>query len=66
MNKIMKYFYDRNKLRLLKEADTKGLQVIDDDKFHSFILKATKKSLIASIILWACIALLIIKWVMRI
>ena len=63
MNKITKWFYERERKKMTQEVDEYGLQIIDEDRFHRHVLKVTKTNIIYSIIFFSLVILVIIKWI---
>lgn len=63
MNKYRKWFYDKAKNNMDKEIEEYGLRMIDDEKYHKKILKASKKDIIYTTIMILFLIILIIRWV---
>jgi len=63
MNKITKYFYEREKKNELQESEKNGLQVVDEEKFEKRIMTLTKNRLIYTVILCLIVGVIIYQWV---
>lgn len=65
MNKIFKWFYEREKFKRMKEVDMIGLQIVDKEVFERHILKMSKRSMLYSAVFWILIIVIIYSWVIK-
>lgn len=63
MNRLRKFFYEKDKAKMLQELQEYGLQIIDEDKFHRHVMQTSKKNMMYTVLFILLIIAIIWKWV---
>jgi len=63
MNKIMQWFFKKEKNIRLDEIYKAGLRIQDEDKFDVYVLRATKMNIVYTGLLLGIAIGVVIKWV---
>lgn len=62
MNKLTKFFYLRERRRADEEVAERGLSIIDEDKFDTYIKKLTRNNIITTILFALLVVAIILNW----
>jgi len=66
MNGLMKWFYDKQEKNERVDMGVWGLEVVDTDKWHAHLVKASKSSMMGSFVFFLFVLFIIFKWVQAI
>jgi hypothetical protein len=64
MNKIFKWFYDKEKKIRVNELYKAGLRIKDESKYDEYLIKSTKKNIIYNAVFLLVLFIVITRWLL--